>query len=215
MNDCSNGDIRDLLPDLLHGRLTESERDRVKAHVRSCATCEAELDLLRDLRATMGRSPAIDARAMAAAIPAYRAPVARSWGGWRAAAAIVALLGAGASIALVNRHPGVGNVAQVEAPSSSAGTPSASSAVPGVVPSPPAQSPVAQATSPRFPEAPARAPSAASAQELAMAGGVDTELSDRELSALLEEIENFDALPSVEEESTLPVTPLAPTGEGQ
>jgi hypothetical protein len=48
-----------------------------------------------------------------------------------------------------------------------------------------------------------------------MGGAAVSDLSDRELSALLDEIETMDALPSADVESALPVTPLAPDGGGQ
>src|SRR5437870_551008 len=103
MIDCSNGDMRDLLPELVHDRLAPSERARIEAHVASCEACRAEVALLRALRATMGRTPAIDVASIAAAIPAYRAPVRRSWTGLRAAAVIAAIAVGGTSVALI-RH---------------------------------------------------------------------------------------------------------------
>jgi anti-sigma factor RsiW len=216
MNDCPKGEIRDLLPDLLHGRLSTSERERVEAHVATCALCDAELALLRDLRATMRRVPTIDTSAIAAAIPPYRAPARRSWAGWRAAAAIATIAIGGTSIAIATRSPDLPKHA--EAPSAS--IPVERQPVAGVAPSvmPPAPSSgsseqIASTTTPvRQPTAPA---AEASAGELAMGGGTESDLSDRELSALLDEIETLDALPSADVESALPMTPLAPTGGGR
>ena len=53
MNDCSNAEIRDRLPDLLHERLDASARATVAAHVADCADCREELELLRDVRAAL------------------------------------------------------------------------------------------------------------------------------------------------------------------
>ena len=53
MNDCTNAEIRDQLPDLLHDRLTVSVRDVVVAHVADCADCREELELLRGVRVAM------------------------------------------------------------------------------------------------------------------------------------------------------------------
>jgi anti-sigma factor RsiW len=79
MTDCPNGEMRDRLPDLLHGRLTPAEQEVVEAHVRGCADCRDELALLRSLSASLRRVPRVDVAAVAAAIPAYRrAPVRRS-----------------------------------------------------------------------------------------------------------------------------------------
>ena len=41
--------------------------------------------LLGSLRASTARTPVVDLAAIAAAVPAYRAPVRRSWVGWRTA----------------------------------------------------------------------------------------------------------------------------------
>jgi hypothetical protein len=213
MNDCPNGEIRDLLPDLLHGRLDGAERERVEAHVATCELCAEELALLRDLRATMRRVPAIDVGAIAATIPPYRAPVRRSWRNtsWRTAAAIATIAIGGASIAVANRqgHPTVSagvhmppaTTVQEPAPTTTPGAPSRQIAsAPAPVPANPTSS------------APAPRPSGG---ELAMGGAAVSDLSDRELSALLDEIETMDALPSADVESALPVTPLAPDGGGR
>lgn len=103
MNDCPNADVRDLLPDLLHGRLDAATRARVESHVSRCDECRAELDLLRDLRATMRVTPHIDVQAVSAAIPRYQPAARRSWVGWRTAAAVT-LIVAGASSLFVVRQ---------------------------------------------------------------------------------------------------------------
>jgi anti-sigma factor RsiW len=112
MTDCPNGEIRDLLPDLLHDRLPADVRREVEAHVRGCDDCRAELALLGAMRSSLRRAPAVDAAAIAAAIPAYRAPVRRSWGGWRAAAAIVVLAAGGTSVAVLQSRDGIQHVAR-------------------------------------------------------------------------------------------------------
>jgi anti-sigma factor RsiW len=109
MNDCPNGELRDLLPDLLHDRLAPAERRMLEEHLRACADCRAELALLGDLRAGMQRAPAISSAsvdAIAAALPAYRAPARRGWSGrasWRVAAAIVVLAAGGSAVGIVQR----------------------------------------------------------------------------------------------------------------
>lgn len=107
MNDCPNGEIRDLLPDLLSGRLGEAEHAEVEAHVRECVDCQEELELLRSMRSALRRAPAVDVDRILAGISPYRAPArlvtSKSWRGWRIAAA-VALLAAGGASVVVARH---------------------------------------------------------------------------------------------------------------
>ena len=55
----------------------------------------------------------------------------------------------------------------------------------------------------------------AAARELAMASGAASELSDRELQALLKDIESIDAVPSVEVETTVLVSPVPPKGSSE
>jgi anti-sigma factor RsiW len=102
MTDCPNGDIRDLLPDLLHGRRGAVERAEVEAHLRECADCRDELEMLRSMRSALRRAPAVNVDRIVAEIPPYRAPMqqrpARSWGGWRIAAAVTLLAAGGTSV---------------------------------------------------------------------------------------------------------------------
>ena len=205
MIDCPNGDVRDVLPDFLHGRLDATRRAEVELHLAGCEACRNELSLLRDLRATLSSGPRVRVDAIAAAIPPYRAPVRRSWAtSWRTAAAIAAVAVGGTSIALLhdrgadtNRLAATRVAVEAEsirqrgttgvianAPNSAASTrPS-----PGVVRS-----------------APGPVNDPVDRGELAMAGGAIGELSDGELSALVEGIESLDALPSTELESVEPL----------
>jgi hypothetical protein len=212
MIDCPNGDIRDLLPDFVHGRLGAVERERVEAHVATCEPCQDEVSLLRDLRATMRRVPAVDANAIAAAIPPYRVPVRRTWTSWRAAAAIATIAIGGTSIAIANRQPTVPHSVLV-AKGSTGQTSQPTSSVPSV-PSIPSTQPADPAVAPRDSVAASNSRTPIAEQptrELAMGSGTVGDLSDRELKALLNDIETLDALPSADVETALPVTPLAPT----
>jgi hypothetical protein len=76
MSDCTNGELRDLLPELMHGTLDAETQRAVEAHVASCGECAEELALLRALRPALVRGPAVDSQRIAAAVNARttRAP---------------------------------------------------------------------------------------------------------------------------------------------
>ena len=77
MTDCSNVEMRELLPDLLHDRLDAASRAVAQAHVAACEECAAELELLRRAQLAMRRAPAVDvARIVAALPPAHARAVA-------------------------------------------------------------------------------------------------------------------------------------------
>lgn len=205
-----DADMRDRLPDLLNGRLAADERRIVEEHLLACAECRAEAALLRDMRSAMQRVPPLDASAIVAALPSYRLQPARSWGGWRIAAAITLLAAGGTSVAVL--HGGANDsAASTDAVRSTTdhrapGGVSVATRLPGHAAESPAESaamaPIAQRPNDHAPM-PAR--------ELAVAGGAVGELSDAELSALLREIESIDALPSVEVENATPLSPMPPS----
>jgi anti-sigma factor RsiW len=203
MTDCPNGALRDLLPDLVHGRLSPAARRELEAHVSSCADCGQELALLRGLRASMARAPQVDPARISAAIPTYRAPMRRSWGGWRAAAAIAAIAVGGASVAIVRQSAGPG--------------PHVVRSVAVTIPESPVS--IETPTSPSVPSTQpvdrgARAVPAAT-RELAMGSGAASDLSERELQTLLKDIESIDAVPSVDVENAMPVSPISPKGASE
>lgn len=108
MSDCPNAEIRDLLPDLLHDRLDAPTRARVVAHVDGCADCRAELELLRSMRGALERgTPRIDVGRVAAALPSPRRarpePARRrpAWADWRIAATVTLLAAGGTSLAVM------------------------------------------------------------------------------------------------------------------
>jgi anti-sigma factor RsiW len=182
MTDCPNGDVRDLLPDLIHGRLTTAEREVVESHVRGCAECREELTLLRAMTATLRRAPRVDVATVAAAIPVYRAPVRRSWGGWRAAAAIVALAAGGTSVAVMQRD---------------AGLRTDSLGAPLVVAQAPNTAVVARAAAPT--------------RELALGSAAVGDLDDSELLVLLQDLQSLEVLPSADVETST-IVPASAAG---
>src|SRR3954468_8108873 len=96
MNDCTNADIRDQLPDLLHERLDASGRAEVLAHLSGCTDCRDELRLLGEVRSALeSRVPRVDVNYVVQALPKPPAqrtlrlePRRRVWSDWRIAAAV-------------------------------------------------------------------------------------------------------------------------------
>jgi anti-sigma factor RsiW len=106
MRDCPDAAIRDLLPLFVNGRLDDVERLRVESHLKGCADCDAEVELLRATVRAYDVAP-LDAAVIASRIPTARA--ARrgrpfySQPLWRAAAAITIMITGTATMMLVNR----------------------------------------------------------------------------------------------------------------
>ncbi|MGH7663444.1 MAG: zf-HC2 domain-containing protein [Gemmatimonadaceae bacterium] len=183
MNDCQNVEIRDRLPDLMHGRLAPERRAEVEAHVASCADCRAELKLLTSVRDTFGAgapagSPAIDrARIVTAVVSAQRAGPAvvlqhrrLGWRGVAAAAAVIVAVGVGSAIVTSGGERGWG---------SSAGDGST----------------VAVAAADE---------SAGPAVDAGLTPGALSELTEADLRLLLASIDDMDALPAVEPRDVIP-----------
>lgn len=71
MRDCLNAEMRDALPELLHGTLSTQRLVEVRAHVDACDVCRAELDLLERVRSSV-RAPAVGVDRIVAGLPPYR-----------------------------------------------------------------------------------------------------------------------------------------------
>ena len=190
MNDCSNAEMRDRLPDLLHDRLSAGAQAELTAHLAACVDCREELELLRDLQIALAvRTPRVDTAWVVNALPKppartapHIAPRRRTWSDWRVAAAVTLLVAGGSSVVLVNRNP---------SPSSGTGT---VNVVPVSGTQALADTPQAQATVTTSP--------VASAGGLGM-GGHLVDLDDDQLQELIDEIGQMKAVPNVEPE---PVT---------
>jgi hypothetical protein len=203
-----------MLPDLLHDRLDPVARAAVESHLRGCAECRSELDLLRDLRATMRHSPTLDLPAIVAAVPAYNTPTKRSWVGWRTAAAITFVAAGASSVAVWQRGvPSREDTAAVYRIAAAVVDSPLVSAPAEHAPAAPGTHAVKTADPIPTPQRAAANPSPSrvspGARELAMAGGSLTDLSDRELASLLKDIESLDAVPSTEVDAQS-VAPLSP-----
>jgi Putative zinc-finger len=108
MIDCLNVEIRELLPEYVHGALDRSARARMARHVAQCASCQEELELMRGVRAAFATAPAVDITSISGAIP--RPARRRAWrvSTWRVAASLIVALGLG-SISYSLLESGVGS----------------------------------------------------------------------------------------------------------
>ena len=202
MTECTNLEMRDLLPDYARGALADAAVAAVERHLADCASCRAELAVVRNAQAVLGVTPRVDTSRIAAAVvrsaairrgattAVAQARRRRAWAAapsrrmWLAAASLVAVAGAAALAtrsdppASVTDSPRV--VAQVDAPTTPAPSGTARSA----------------------PVEPVVQPSRNN--ELSVGGGL-TDLADAELESLLRELEGLDAQFEVEPANLLPV----------
>lgn len=74
MSDCQSVEMRDQLPEYLHGRLDDITRREVDEHLSICEECRAELATLTTVRALFeSRTPVLDTAAIVRRLPAPRA----------------------------------------------------------------------------------------------------------------------------------------------
>ena len=200
MSDCTNLEMRDLLPDLARGALAGPSRVALDAHLATCAACRAELEVVRKAHAALSNAPSVDSAKIAAAVARTRAirrdataSVAqarrrRAWNiatperrTWLAAAAIAVITGAVLLASNLQRDP-------------------ASPAVPSPVVQVEPTTPAPATSDPVRPETPR--PSARA--ELVMGGGV-SDLADADLESLLQALDDVDTDLDVEPAVLLPV----------
>lgn len=201
MSDCTNGELRDLLPELMHGTLDAESRRAVEAHVASCAECAEELALLRSLRSALEPAPRVDVQRIAAAVnarttnaptrDATRAP-------WRIAIAAAALLAVGAvGYAVSTRRQAPPTVAVVPAPGPVAHDSAAHSGAPAPAPgvAVPLGAPPRETT--QVATAPMHAAPAATFADAEVLGNL-ADLSDVDLQTLTASLDTMSALPDVD-----------------
>ncbi|HEY8795063.1 MAG TPA: zf-HC2 domain-containing protein [Gemmatimonadaceae bacterium] len=177
MSECTNGETRDLLPELVNGRLGAELQLAVEAHVAECAECAAELTLLRGLRPALMRGPVLDTK--------------------RIAAAALVAVGATAYV-VVTRERSAPEAVAVHAPDSSTGGESTRASIAAPVPAPVAPAPRA-APAPAPPRQVAVAPSAAPTAS-AIGGVLDnlSDLSDDDVRTLTASLDGMSAVPDIE-----------------
>ncbi|HZK78198.1 MAG TPA: zf-HC2 domain-containing protein [Gemmatimonadaceae bacterium] len=207
MNDCMNAEVRDALPDLMHGRLSDLDKATMTAHVESCADCREELRLLEEIRASAPPAPRIDVSRVVAALPAAMpssidhlvdrgaAARARTATMWKTMAAAALLITGTLTFATARRQtiaiaPSASSVAQANPEVST--QPARTDVAAGATQ-------VAVATAAPVVAASAR-PVASSRAELSLTGGVQ-DLGEEELQALLKDLENVQGLPAAEPEA--------------
>jgi hypothetical protein len=198
MNECTDRDIQDMLPDLLHRALADGERQRVEAHLATCESCQEDLEVLRTVKSAAVFAPSIDVDRVVRQIPPYRtivptieAPARTPVRSWLVAATMaLALVGAGSL--LVTRQKPADNGA------TTTGNPTASQlaiktrAGASKTAEPVAPPKIAEPASPAHPHA------------LALAADADG-LSDGSLVQLMNDMDGFDALPGSESEPVISV----------
>ena len=208
MNDCADGNMRDRLPDYVHGTLPAAERRLVSAHLATCRDCTAEIEVIKAASRAF-TVPAIDTARIVRAIPRARRhrfamPVGRVQ---QLAAAIGIFVIGGLSVVAVRElmvRPGAASPAQAPAPAT---TLAAATPAPVAAPVTPTVDSTANVTAP----APAPVPVEARRPAMSFGGGL-SDLSDEQLDTLLGELDGLDALPSTEPETHL--TPILPPADG-
>jgi hypothetical protein len=197
MNKCTDSDIQELLPDLLHGALAEAEKARVDAHVATCESCQEDLDVLRTVKSAAVFAPSIDVDRVVRQIPPYRAivpaveaPARTRVASWLVAATLALFVVGGGSV-LMTRQTSSGT---------SVKAPPIDSAAQVAITQPSAPSRVAVATpNPRITE-----PASSHPHALALAAEADG-LSDRGLVQLMNDMDTFDALPGSDPDPVISV----------
>src|ERR1700720_3922913 len=71
MNKCTDSDIQEILPDLLHRTLADDAKKRVEAHVATCESCQEDLDIVRTVKNAAVFAPSIDVDRVVRQIPPY------------------------------------------------------------------------------------------------------------------------------------------------
>lgn len=200
MADCSNVEIRELLPERAGGALSAADIARVDAHLASCGLCTAELALINAARRSLRVAPSIDTGRISARVIAATAAPSRPqlvtadreraggrpasrlhWIGWKAAAAItIAAAGIGSFAVWQSTDdaavPNAATVAGAQAPAATAAT---------ATPQPATPAPLLVASA-----APASRPA-----ELGVGGGLG-ELSSGDLQALLGDLGGSGIVPA-------------------
>ena len=197
MNKCANSEIQELLPDLLHNSLSESERKRVESHLTGCAACAEELEVLRAVKAAAVFVPVIDANRISQQIPPYRSiipvheqPARTRTLTWLVEARMLIVAATVGGLMKVRGTPDVAPVSSAPVASSNQVSPAADTELAN--------------NSPSIRTVPVALPSASRNHAFALATDVDG-LSDDNLMQLMDDMGTFEVLPAAEPEPVFAV----------
>jgi hypothetical protein len=206
MNKCTDSDIQEMLPDLLHSALGDDERLRVEAHIATCESCQEDLDVLRTVKNAAVFAPSIDVDRVVRQIPPYQTiipaterpdlpaterPARTRLVSWMVAASLALVVVAGGSILFQSN-----------------GSPTANSPKFGAAQVQIAKTPEPAKPSPAesvvIPKAGVETVVAPRTHALALAADADG-LSDGGLVQLMNDMDGFDALPASEPDPIISV----------
>jgi hypothetical protein len=199
MNKCTDSDIQEMLPDLLHRTLADNARKRVEAHVATCESCQEDLDVLRIVKNAAVFAPSIDVEGVVRQIPPYRTivpaierPAGARVVSWLVAASLaVVVLGGGSVLMIQSKDSRVSNsTGYNQVPNRIAKVPEATK-----------PSPIESVVVRKAPDQPLAAPHP---HALALAADADG-LSDGSLVQLMNDMNGFDALPGSEPDPVISV----------
>ena len=182
MNDCPDGEMRDLLPGYVHGTLSAAQRAAVASHLESCEDCRTEVALITSASRAFAVAD-VDVVRIVKALPAPpRRVVRRTFAGpaQRIAAAIAILaVGAFAAVALRGKFTGaaheVAKSTQLTTPDTQLAAAPPAVSTPAAIDSPASSRPAAQSAAPHRPS-------------MSFGGGL-SDLSDDQLDALMQELD--------------------------
>jgi hypothetical protein len=196
MNKCTEIEIQEMLPDVLHGSLDGRERARLEAHLLTCESCREDLDVLRAVKSAAIFAPAIDVDRVVRQIPPYATilPGVEKPGRtrvvqWLVAAAVVLGVVGGGSLVLSKQI-------RTSQPPVAAIVPESIR----IAKAPKVDDSSLPVPSPKITEVSATS----RPQALALSTDVDN-LSDGNLVQLMNEMDKFDALPAAEPEPVISV----------
>ncbi len=237
MTDCTNAEMRDLLPDVAAETLSTAEMARVRLHVERCSVCAEELALVQQVRAMRASSVTIDVGAIVAKLPrptpktvsgtvtstasrdaagvdedgvisldarrlsAKQNPrhlATRARGAWKVAATLGVIVAGGWSVMMVRS----GGIPSMQVQADSVPLTDVVTGVPSI------------RTASDSGSAAVGEPSSDTQRDngAAISFGAMTDLTDEELSRVLDRLEKWDGATSIEAASTPPILPTT-TGD--
>lgn len=190
MNRATHDEIQEMLPDLLHGSLDAETRQQLEVHVASCDSCTEDLAALRTVKGAAVFAPSINVDQIVRQIPPYKLivprverPVRTRVVAWAVAAALIVTMIGGGSL-LFPRQASRSRIASNDRDSMT----TTAQASPEVV------SPPVTVTTPAAPG------------PYALASATDLgDLTDGNLVQLMNDMDDFDALPAAEPEPVISV----------